>query len=99
MADPMEVFFSTYLTGYIQYVQYPSTSASSNQSSLSSVTLSGCNLQSPPMHSSFSPLKIKNFYGLVTAHIFQMGGKCGQRKKKFRSEVAERSTISVDNMN
>lgn len=78
-------FFSpTYLTGYIQYVQYLSTSPNSNQSNLSSVTLPGCNLESPltfPIHSSFSPLKIKNFYGPVTAHILRMGGKCGEREK------------------
>lgn len=100
-------FFPTYLTGYIQYVQYLSTSPNSNQSNLSSVTLPGCNLQSPPtfpIHSSFSPLKIKNFYGPVTAHILRMGGKCGERKKNkkqktLHSEVAERSTISMDNVN
>lgn len=39
-------FFPTYFRGYIQHAQYLSTSPNSNQSSLSSITLHGCNFPS-----------------------------------------------------
>lgn len=46
-------FFSAYLKGYTLYVQYLSSSPNSNQPRLSSVTLSGHNLQSPGLSHTF----------------------------------------------